>query len=144
MVHQKDAKEEKPQKNVRKLSAYFALIQPSLQSQGEVELESQTVQCTVCTESFQCDYSRASSVLHDTCSTAASDHDAGDVFDRELDLEIVSESTTGAVSSVFSSSTPAITTKLSSAITSCTASDIAKDDGDSNGFPVDQYQTVID
>jgi hypothetical protein len=99
----KRRKRREASKNVQKLSAYFAPIQPSLQSQGEVELESQTVQCTVCTETFECDNGSTSSVLYDTCSTAASDHDAGDVFDCELDLEIVSEATIGAESSVFGS-----------------------------------------
>jgi hypothetical protein len=133
----KRRKRREASKHVQKLSAYFRPIYSALQSKETV----QTVQCT------ECEITRTSSDLHDTCSTAASDHSVGGGFDcpLEVKIDIGSETAIEPASSLLSSSTINLPSNTG-VDTSCTAADIPEDDGSSSshGITVDQYQTVLD
>lgn len=138
----KRRKKREAAKNVQKLSAYFRPIHSALLSQTAVQPE--TVQCTAC----ECDISHTSSTLHGLISAAAdSDQCVVGGLKHQLNLEFVNKTTIETANSSFSGNA-ITTTDLPNVgmevLSSSTTSEISQGAGDSDGNPVDPYQTVID
>lgn len=107
--------------------------------QSKSDLEFNTVKCS----EPECDIS----VLHESCSPAASDVE----FEHHFNLAFESTTPIAAVSSVFSSPSdatnkiPSNSSNVSVEVTaSCTASSIALDDNNRHEFPDEPYCNLMD